>query len=569
MGVNAEAARGSASGDAAAGAFVARVTEVLRAIGRAVRAHQLYLPNNPMHARALEGAREALAPLWRETDSIRLAVTESELLLDEAPVLAEQERGGESLPWLLYKDGVRAIEMREGFEGDELVRFLDALRAVRSRKGDEDDLLTLFWESDFAHFAYEYVDVAADGAPAPGAELLRGGAPSGSVTMPESHADAAPAQPQFARMDDFDSTLYFLEEAEVEAVQDAIRREFDSDPRPAVVDALLDTFERETDPTVRDELCDDLEALVLALLTDGDLRGVAYATRELETSVVRAPALLPRHRDRTRALLERLSEPEVVAQLLTALEDSRTPTERADVEALLSRLGTPALAPLLAHAATVREPDVRALLDDAITRLAAANTAELARLIETGTPDVSVEAIRRAAALRSPAAVAPIAQVLAHGTLEQRQAAVPALAAIATPGALQILERAVDDEDRGLRGLAVEALVARQHRAAAPRIDKAVRDWVTRLGTSAEKTLFFDALATLGGDDAVQTLDGLLNKRGLLQRGEDASTRAAAALALGRIRSEAAIAALGRSANDKDVVVRTAVARALRAGGER
>lgn len=563
--MNAEPAR---TGAAVPGGS-ARVTEVLRAIGRALRAHQLYLPNNPMHARAVDGVRDAFAALWREADSVRLGVTEGALVLDDTPVLADGERGGESLPWLLYKDGVRAFEMRQGFEGEELLRFLDALRAVRARNGDEDDLLTIFWESDFAHFAYEYVDVSGDAPPAPGAALLRGGAPSGSVTLPPSHSAATPEQPQFARLDDFDSTLYFLEESEVEAVQEAIRREFESDPRPAVVDALLDTFERESEPTVRDELCDDVELLVLALLQDGSLRGVAYAIRELETAVVRAPALLPRHRDRARALLGRLSEPEVVAQLLVALEDADTAPERADVEALLARLGSQALAPLLAHAASVRTPAVRALLDDAVTRLAAANTGELARLIDGGAPEVSVEAIRRAAALRSPAAVAPIAQVLANGTLEQRQAAVPALAAIATPGALQILERAIEDEDRGLRSLAVEALAARQHRPAVPRLERAIRDWVARTGSTAERTLFFDALAVLAGDDAVPTLDTLLNKRDLLRRGEEPATRAAAALALGRVRSEAAIAALGRAAGDRDVVVRTAVARALRAGGER
>jgi len=564
MGVNAEQAPTTAP--VAPAAHVARVTEVLRAVGRAVRAHQLYLPNNPMHARAIDGVREALTALWRDTESIRLGVTESDLVLDETPVLTEGERGGESLPWLLYKDGVRAFEMHRGFEGEELVRFLDALRAVRTRNSDEDDLLTLFWESDFAHFTYEYVDVAGDAAPAPGAEMLRGGAPNGAVALPPSHASETPEQPQFARMDDFDSTLYFLEEAEVEAVQEAIRREFESDPRPAVVDALLDTFEREAEPTVRDELCDDLELLLLAFLRDGNLRGVAYAIRELETAAVRAPALLARHRERARALLDRLSEPEVVAQLLTALEDARSAPERADVEALLARLGAPALAPLLSHSATMRAPEVRALLDDAITRLAAANTGELARLIESPAPEISVEAIRRAAALRSPAAVAPIAHVLATGTLEQRQAAVPALAAIATPGALQILERAIEDDERALRSLAVEALATRQHRPAAARIERAIRDWVSRTGSNAEKALFFDALATLGGESAVPTLDGLLNKRDILRRGEEPSTRAAAALALGRIRSESAIASLGRSANDKDIVVRTAVARAMRAG---
>lgn len=562
MGVSPTAPGGDALVD---GALLGQITDVLRAIARAMRAHQLYLPNNPMHTKALEGVRETLTALWRETDSARLTVTENELLVEGAPVLDEGERGGESLSWLLYKDGIRSFEITAGFEEGDLGKFLDALRVARNRSADDEDLITLFWEADFSHFTYEYVDVSVDASGAPGAEMLRGGAATaGTVPMPASHREAAPEQPQFARMDDFDSTLYFLEEAEVEAVQDAIRQEFVADPRPSVVDALLDTFERESDAGVRDELCDDLELLVLALMSGGNVASVAYALRELEVAIMRAPSLLPRHRDRVRALLERLSEATVVDQLLSYLEEVTPKPDRADVEALLARFGATALTPLLAHAARVREPQLRDLLDDAITRLAAANTAELARLIESADADVSLEAIRRAGDLRTPAAVAPIAQLIASGTVEQRRAAIGALGAIATPGAMQILERAIDDDDRALRLLAVEAVVAKQHRPAVPRIEKGIREWVTRIGTSAEKTAFFDAYVVLAGDTAVPTLDALLNKRDLLRRTEESSTRAAAALALGRLHSERALSALGKAASDKDVVVRTAVTRALR-----
>ena len=61
-------------------------------------------------------------------------------------------------------------------------------------------------------------------------------------------------------------------------------------------------------------------------------------------------------------------------------------------------------------------------------------------------------------------------------------------------------------------------------------------------------------------------MDGLLNSRGLFGKKEDVELRACAAMALGRVGSEAAIATLRRAANEKEVLVRNAVNRALRGG---
>ena len=57
------------------------IAELMRAFAKSVRAHQLYLTNNPMHARAMDTAREAFAAVWRETDSFALQITDSDLLV--------------------------------------------------------------------------------------------------------------------------------------------------------------------------------------------------------------------------------------------------------------------------------------------------------------------------------------------------------------------------------------------------------------------------------------------------------------------------------------------------------
>jgi HEAT repeat protein len=64
----------------------------------------------------------------------------------------------------------------------------------------------------------------------------------------------------------------------------------------------------------------------------------------------------------------------------------------------------------------------------------------------------------------------------------------------------------------------------------------------------------------------VTELDTILNSRGLLGAKAPPDLRASAARALGLVATRAAAAALQKAADTKDVVVRSAVARAMRGG---
>ena len=79
-----------------------------------------------------------------------------------------------------------------------------------------------------------------------------------------------------------------------------------------------------------------------------------------------------------------------------------------------------------------------------------------------------------------------------------------------------------------------------------------------------EKMAVFETYGTLCGDAGVPDLDGVLNSKGMLGSKEPAELRACAARALGLIATPLAVEALQRAAADKDVIVRSAVTRALR-----
>jgi hypothetical protein len=372
------------------------------------------------------------------------------------------------------------------------------------------------------------------------------------------------ASSSITRMDEYDSTLYFLDEREIDYLRDEIRRDFGTDLRVQVIASLLDTYEQETDATIREEIAGILDNLFLLLLSLTQFGTAAYLIREAGISAVRGQQILLGQRQRLMELSHRLSDKEVFEQLLHALEETPLRPPQHDLQELLGQLRPEALATAFAWTGKTRNAELRGLLEAASSSLAAAHTAELVRLIASDDQVVSFEAIRRAGAMRASAAVSALAGVLSRGDPEMRLAGVAALSEIGSPGALQVLERALLDDDRDIRIATVKMLGAKRHRGALKGIEAHLRTRELRESTLAEKMAFFESYGAICGDEGVSLLSEVLNTRRLLGRREDGEVRACAAMALGKIGTDTAMKALQKALADKDAIVRNAVSRAVR-----
>jgi HEAT repeat protein len=517
-----------------------------------------------MHARSLEAVKQAFADLWKHTDKLELQISEDQLKWEGRVVLEEGERTSENLAWLFYKDGIRELTFLEGFETEDLSNLFDLMQRVRRASVEDDDLLTLMWEREFSTLRYKYVDLLVEAGP--GIESMERSEQKEKILSPaeaEAGAGSAESKPS-TQMSDFDSALYFLDETEVEYLQGEIKREFSTDVRPAVIASLLDTFETQKDPTVREEICGLLDYFLLILLSTAQYRNAAYLLRESTTTASRAPEILEPQKQRLTQLGELMSDPKPLGQLLQALEDTPLRAPQTELDELFAILEPRALETVLGWIARSNNTELRMLLELAATRLASANSGELIRLIGSDDEAVVMQAIRRAAALKSPAAVPALGKMLTVGEPEMRVAAVNALTEIGSPGAMQMLERAIIDEDREVRIVAVRALGARSTRSALPRIEAAIKGKDLRESNLTEKMAFFEAYGLLSGDAGIALLDGLLHSKGFMGKRDDSEIRACAAMALGKIGSQKAMDSLNRAASEKDVIVRNAVSRAIR-----
>ena len=532
---------------------------------KAARAHQLYLHNNPTYLRALEIARAAFTPIWELTDELVFDVTETELRWHGEAVLREAEKATDNIPWMMYKDGIRELRFLKEFERDELVPLLDILQRARKVSPEEDDLLTMLWEQEFSYLRYRYIDVSTDQA----APIDKTGFRAGEAGAQATQQSAPPIDATLAsvvKLEDFDSTLYFLEESEAEYLREEVRKEYEIDMRRNVVAMLLDTYETQGDRGVREEIAGLLDTLMLHILSSGEFKTAAFLLRETSQTSERAPEITPEQKEQLLHIRNRLSEPEVLAQVLQSLDEASQLPDQDDLNELFDQLRVGAIATVFSWLTKAQTPRLRVLLESAAARLAMANTAELVRLIGASDRDVAREAIRRAGAVRATAAVAALAKLTTDPDVQMRLAAVQALGEIGSPGALQFLERTIDDAHRDVRVATARAIAARAHRPALARIEAAIQGKLAKDANLTEKMAFFEAFGTLCGDGGVKLLDGLLNSRGLFGKKEDVELRACAAMALGRVGSEAAVATLRRAANEKEVLVRNAVNRALRGG---
>lgn len=554
-------------------AAVGAVEEALRAFAKAQRAIQLYLPNNATRAQAIEQARAAFARIWPHASIVELEIRESSFVWDDKVVYQDLERGSEGLPWLLYRDGLRALTLHSGCEVDDLEPLLGVLQKARTASAEEDDLVTLLWVADLGGIEYRHVEIdgmvdfaLSDSERGSGPGVASREQPPLAVPGAETPPPGEGAPPGIVRVEDFESTLYFLEPREVSYLQEELKREYAEDQRRQAFSILFDIVELPEASSAALSALGYIDQLLLECLAMGDYEAVGYVLRESQTTLHRGE-----HADDVssalRELPSRLSEPAAMGQLLQALDEGARAPVASLLENLFAELRPTALLPLVSWLGQATASPARAAIERASLRLAGAHTAELAQLLEHHDAAVVRGALRIAAQLATPAAVPGLSRVLRGDDPKLRVEAVTALSDIGSPGALQALERGIEDADRDVRVATSRAIALRKHAGALPRLAQAVRKKELRSADLGEKMALFEAYGTLCGDSGVAELDTLLNAKSMLGAArEPAELRACAARALGLINTPTAMQALQRAAETKDVVVRSAVARALRGG---
>jgi HEAT repeat protein len=543
-----------------------QVAELIAVMVKALRAFQIYLPNNPIYQRAIQNVRAAFTPIWAATDELVLKVVESEFVWEDN-VVYRQLNKNESLAWSLFKDGMRALTIRRGAEEEEIGRLLTTMNQARFLANDAgDDLPTLLWAHEFQFIEYRFIDFfAGEGVgavPEASAGIADGHSPAERKAM---IAEEAPPKPKgVVEIDDFDSTLYFLDEAEISYLARELEEEYQRDVRGSALNVLYDQAEINSDGAVRDEILRILEQLFPNLLNSRDFRSAASVLRECKLLRERGTELQPEHSQRLDGFVAKLSEPSIVGQLLQSLDEASSFAVDAHAAEVLNQLRASALEPVVSWLPNLSSEPLRKMLEGVVDRLAHAYPAEVQRILKVQDSPALLGMVEMCGRLGLNHAVPGLAETMGHPDPAVRLVVIQALGLLGTPGALTVVDKAIEDQDRGVRLAAVRAAGSRGYKGALRRVESIVLGKSLNAMDLTEKMAFFEAYGAIAGVNALKPLTAILLERGLLKMKERPETRACAAIAIGRIKTPEARSVLERAVEDKELVVRNAVNRALR-----
>jgi hypothetical protein len=142
-----------------------RLAAVWKQIGTCLADVRQYGWNHPHALRALDSGLQQIADaLAAHPSCVRWDVGPGAFLFQGAAVWAPDRIPLDRIPYQLFADGVRHIQIKDGFTKDEfrdLVAIL--LRDVVGGSGKEDDAVTAFWDRRFEHVAYVAIEAFAEG----------------------------------------------------------------------------------------------------------------------------------------------------------------------------------------------------------------------------------------------------------------------------------------------------------------------------------------------------------------------------------------------------------------------
>ena len=547
---------------------------------KALRAQQLYDENNPVYQKFVSQLSDALQVLWAEMDRLAINVEEDRFTWMGEAVYKSDSRTN-SLAFLLFKDGVREFTLHEGLETHELTTLLQVLNQARDLRPQGDDLLTILWEKDLKYFTYSYIDLLAEGLdlemPTAGPGLVGG---FEKIVQEEMSEEAAPetqelattsaeesASPSQVSADDFNPTLYSLDPMEMGRIQDEIRLEMNRDLRGDVLAALFDRVEEPRFPERQGEILEIFQILLPNFLGRGALSSAGAVLEELARLLASEDALQAEQRVTAEEILEKVSGAETLKELIQALEDGSISPDPVELGSLLRHLRSDALGPLLRGAEEAEDPKIKAIIQDAVKGIARDYSAALFKCLESSDPVVVAGAVSLAGKLGMNDSASQVARLLSHKAPRVRLAAVEAAADLKVSMALGALKDVLSDPEREVRIAAARALGSLRYMPGAPYLREAIEGKDIRQADISEQLAFFESYGLIQDPAGVRLLDGLLNGRGFLGRKETGEIRACAALALGKMDSSEANAALEKALGEPDPVVRSAVNRALRGEG--
>lgn len=565
------------------------VDAVVKALVKLANGRKIYADNNPRLEQFRQEFEVALRRFFEFEDDLVLAIDQFAIRWNDRVVYENMHRE-ESIAFILFKDGIGELTLLPkavGKETDALVTILaDELHNV----ANDEDVVTRFWNADFEHITYRVLDDYLATEFGAGAAATDGGGQSDETS---DHEELLPSLADKGRiiiqradsLISIDTTLremvgrhhHDLDEREQEAqYQRMLRASFTV---PAEEIALYSAeVERERN---EDGVAAFVEAIfVFTLLTDNPsaVRDVtSIVERMVEFAVAeKNPPTLERIARFIREFQGRDDLPESVKKycdqmraqvanpaLASAFLDELTAAD-AHADTILAYAVEAGAAATDALVRTLHRVDGGPLhrkICDALIAVAGANMASVLDRFDVDHPDVALDAVYVAKAIRVPALSPRLRQLAFYPDARVKLEMLEWIAERNDADSTEVLLALLSDPDKRVRLKILDVLVGRPQ----PRVRVVLgqlafgKDLAER--AADEQEAIFRALGHVGDATTVGQLRAMVERR-KLGLGKGNEPKLLALRALEKIQDSSALELVARLAEDANEAVRLRAVRA-------
>lgn len=552
----------------AIGRDIARVMTVL---ARAVRARPLYAPNNEVLVLMMRDLERAFAEVLKMLPAIVLKVRPDSLLYDEEVVYSDPEVQT-SLPFVLYRDGVRRLEFHRDLEVAELDVLLGAAQQGFTGRTLEDDVVSYLWRHQLHHIRYLTVDVSSIDAQGEADldtqidGLLR-------AIYGDSQDDVGPKSIHLDTSDLAAKSIALALDS-IEEMAPGFHFSRQLPHSPAYGFSLLEEASRETDPVLQSRLIDDALEALSAELDPEEQQGVADALlRILDSTLLNEQLVVAarlvygmRRLERPGPFLEPwLSEAASEARIrqVTSLCQSN-PGLEADGLRFLAAWGRRAVPSLLGALPSFTNPEQRRRFADLAIELGIDDDQPLRQLLANEQGFVAREALYIMASLGQLRDRSILKEVQGHPAPQVRLALLGVVDKMPWDVAQSIITDLLKDPEARVQVAAAEELASRANDLSLRAIEHALEQADFDDQPPSVKRAFLRCYALLHKGASIDRLLGYIAAaEGWRVRRPLEETAEAATFALASLRSQAGVDALKKAALSRSKSIREGARAAL------
>jgi HEAT repeat protein len=542
------------------------VSRLLTSLARTSRSRHLYAANNEVLRLMKTELRRAVEDVFRQVPEIEITVRPEALSYADEDVFVEAPDAVDSLPFLLYRDGIRRLVLQRGLTDAELEQLVDAINQGQSGRSLEDDIVVHLWRHGFEHLRYVTVDVHVADA-------------SADVAM-EQQVDAVlrSLYTNVADGESFQSISIDAQEEAAKAIADAM-----GDPdalalgfHPSGTLASLPAYAGRLLGSIDDEhvfwhFVDETAEVLLAHPDEAEPIFATYLSI-FDGAVVDGDLALARHVVST--VRELPVTPAVEAWLGEAISDGRlrqvtqmvqsNPQLESDAIEFFRSTGSGAIPSLIRSLPGLTQPEVRRRFADLVLDLGDADEMLVRELVSNEQGFAAREGLYLLARTDRLRDRSFLREIQCHPSPQVRLTLIQEIDRVPQDVASWVLAEMLRDPTARVRVAAIETLAQRGDDVAARALLQAVEQPEFDDESETVKRALLFAVASVLGAEAVTHMEPMIARvDAWMPRTSHEESARAAVYALGQLRHPASVDVLKRASTVKCRSVRTDARRTL------